>query len=217
MSEPPKGRVNLEKAAVLLLSPQTGMEMLIRIFHGFGVRHPYRAYDSHRAMEVCGEQPLDLIVCDGSFAGGEAYDFIAALRRSDLEPNRYTPVMVIQGHTPADQIIKARDCGANFVMAKPVSPTSLLQRILWVAREKRPYVRCGEYVGPELTADAPFEDWLADPIGGPLLLKAISKDGPFDVAADRMMLPTPLRVIANFPGAPITPEELDALVVAANG
>jgi beta-glucosidase len=75
----------------------------------------------------------------------------------------------------------------------------------------------GEYVGPELTADAPFEDWLADPVGGPLLLKAISKDGPFDVAADRMMLPTPLRVIANFPGAPITPEELDALVVAANG
>ena len=73
----------------------------------------------------------------------------------------------------------------------------------------------GEYVGPELTADAPFEDWLADPVGGPLLLKAISKDGPFDVAGDRMMLPTPLRVIANFPGAPITPEELDALVAAA--
>jgi beta-glucosidase len=73
----------------------------------------------------------------------------------------------------------------------------------------------GEYVGPELTADTPFEDWLADPIGGPLLLKAVSKDGPFDLAADRMMLPTPLRVIANFPGAPITPAELDALVAAA--
>ncbi|HET6209542.1 MAG TPA: glycoside hydrolase family 3 C-terminal domain-containing protein [Jatrophihabitans sp.] len=73
----------------------------------------------------------------------------------------------------------------------------------------------GEHIRPELTADAPVEDWLADPVGGPLLLEAISKDAPFDVMADRMMLPTPLRVIANFPGSPITPEELDALVAAA--
>jgi beta-glucosidase len=76
----------------------------------------------------------------------------------------------------------------------------------------------GEYVGPELTADAPFEDWLADPVGGPLLLAAISKDGPPpDLEADRMMLPTPLRVIASFPGAPLSPADVDALVEAAAG
>ncbi|HJQ02315.1 MAG TPA: glycoside hydrolase family 3 C-terminal domain-containing protein [Jatrophihabitans sp.] len=74
----------------------------------------------------------------------------------------------------------------------------------------------GEFVGPELTADAPFEAWLADPVGGPLLLAAISKDGVVpDLEADRMMLPTPLRVIASFPGSPITLEDVDALVEAA--
>jgi beta-glucosidase len=74
----------------------------------------------------------------------------------------------------------------------------------------------GEYVGPELTADAPFEDWLADPVGGPLLMAAISRDGSApDLEADRMMLPTPLRVIASFPGAPLTPEDVAALVDAA--
>ncbi|HEY4029990.1 MAG TPA: response regulator [Caulobacteraceae bacterium] len=149
MSEPPKGRVNLEKAAVLLLSPQTGMEMLVRIFHGFGVRHPYRAYSGQRAMEVCGETPLDLIICDGSLPNGETYDFIAALRRSDLEPTRYTPVMVIQGHTPADQILKARDCGANFVVAKPITPRLLLERVLWIAGEQRPFIELDTYVGPD--------------------------------------------------------------------
>jgi beta-glucosidase len=76
----------------------------------------------------------------------------------------------------------------------------------------------GEYVGPELTADAPFEAWLADPVGGPLLLAAISKDGsPPDLEADRMMLPTPLRVIASFPGAPLSLADVDALVEAAAG
>lgn len=149
MSEPLKGRVNLEKAAVLLLSPQTGMELLVRVFHGFGVRHPYRCYDAGKAMEVCREADLDLILCDGALPDGEAYDFISALRRSELEPNRYTPVMVIQGHTPADQIIKARDCGANFVIAKPITPRLLLERVLWIAGESRPFIELDTYIGPD--------------------------------------------------------------------
>ena len=86
----PKGRINLEKAAVLLLSSPSGMEMLGRIFEGFGVRHPYVCHDRARAMQVCRESDLDLIICDGSLDGGEAYDFIAELRRSDIEPNRST-------------------------------------------------------------------------------------------------------------------------------
>jgi DNA-binding response OmpR family regulator len=149
MSDAPKGRINLEKAVVLLLSPPTGMELLVRVFHGFGVRQPHRAHDAQMAMDVCRETPLDLIICDGSLPGGEAYDFIANLRRSDLEPNRYTPVMVIQGHTPADQIIKARDCGANFVVAKPITPRLLLERVLWIASEQRPFIELDTYVGPD--------------------------------------------------------------------
>ena len=149
MSDAPRGRVNLEKAAVLLLSPPAGMELLVRVFRGFGVRHPYRCHDAQSAMAACKEADLDLIICDGSLPGGEAYDFIAALRRSDVEPNRYTPVMVIQGHTPADQIHKARDCGANFVVAKPITPRLLLERVLWIAQESRPFIELDTYVGPD--------------------------------------------------------------------
>jgi CheY-like chemotaxis protein len=149
MSDAPRGRVNLEKAVVLLLSPPAGMELLVRVFHGFGVRHPYRCSDAQQAMGACREADLDLIVCDGSLPAGAAYDFIAALRRSDLEPNRYTPVMVIQGHTPADQILKARDCGANFVVAKPITPRLLLERVLWIASEQRPFIELDTYIGPD--------------------------------------------------------------------
>jgi CheY-like chemotaxis protein len=149
MSDAPKGRVNLEKAVVLLLSPPTGMDLLARVFHGFGVRHPYRCFDAKKAMETCREADLDLIICDGSLPDGEAYDFIAALRRSEIEPNRYVPVMVIQGHTPADQILKARDCGANFVVAKPITPRLLLERVLWIAGESRPFIELDTYIGPD--------------------------------------------------------------------
>ena len=161
MSDAPKGRINLEKAAVLLLSGAQGMELLGRIFHGFGVRHPYRCTDAKAAMEICKEADLDLVVCDGSLPEGEAYDFIAALRRSDLEPNRFAPVMIIQGHTPRDLINKARDCGANFVVAKPVTPRLLLERVLWIAQESRPFIELDGYVGP----DRRFQN--VGPPGGP--------------------------------------------------
>lgn len=151
MSEPAplKGRINLDKAAVMLLSGEAGMDLLNRIFHGFGVRHPYRCTTRERAMEVCQEADLDMIVCDGSLPDGEAYAFISELRRSDLEPNRFTPVLVVAGHTPIDQVENARDCGANFVVAKPVTPRTLLERVIWIAQETRPFVELDGYVGPD--------------------------------------------------------------------
>jgi PleD family two-component response regulator len=145
----PKGRINLERAAVLLLAGESGMNLMCRIFEGFGVRQPYRCFSAERAMAVCEEADLDLIVCDGSLKDGEAYDFIAGLRRSDLEPNRFAPVLVVAGHTPLDQVTKARDCGANFVVAKPVTPRTLLERVIWVAQEARPFVELEGYVGPD--------------------------------------------------------------------
>lgn len=149
MADAPKGRINLDKAAVMLLSGAQGMELLNRIFHGFGVRHPYRCQNAERAMDICREADLDLIICDGSLPDGETYDFVHALRRSDMEPNRFCPVMIIQGHTPIDQIQKARDCGANFVVAKPITPRLLLERVLWIAQESRPFIELDGYVGPD--------------------------------------------------------------------
>ncbi len=149
MTDAPKGRVNLEKAVVLLLAGGSSMELLTRVFQGFGVRQPFCCADRFQAMELCQDQPLDLIVCDGSLPQGEAYDFVAELRRSDLEPNRFAPVMLVQGHTPKDQVQKALDCGANFVLAKPVNPRTLLERILWIANEQRPFIELDGYVGPD--------------------------------------------------------------------
>jgi CheY-like chemotaxis protein len=149
MSDAPKGRINLEKAVVLLVSEKPGMELLNRMMHGFGVRDPQRVFSPEQAMQACREIDFDLIVCDGAMASGGAYDFVAELRRSDLTPNRFAPTIILQGHTPVDQIEKARDCGANFVVAKPITPRTLLERILWIAQEQRPFIELDGYIGPD--------------------------------------------------------------------
>ena len=146
----PAPRINLEKASVLLVDPTLqGMEILSQIFAGFGARTPSRATTVAEAMRIAEGAPLDLIVCEPAMPETDGYDFVRQLRRSRLEPNAFTPVILISAHTPRSQVVVARDCGANFMVLKPLSPRVMLDRILWIARENRPFIECDSYLGPD--------------------------------------------------------------------
>jgi CheY-like chemotaxis protein len=145
-----KTRLNLDQARVLLLEePQPGAEILSQVFFGYGVRNPVRCASPDEAMARLEEETFELIVCDGDLPEGRAYDFVMRLRRSSLEPNRYCPVILLSGHTPSAYVAKARDCGANFVVAKPIRPMVLLERIVWVCGDNRIFVELDTYVGPD--------------------------------------------------------------------
>ena len=146
----PASRINLEKASVLLVDPTLqGMEILIQIFAGFGARAPSRATTAAEALRIAEGAPLDLIVCEPAMPETDGYAFVHQLRRSRLEPNSFTPVILASAHTPRSQVVAARDCGANFMVLKPLSPRVVLDRILWIARENRPFIECDSYLGPD--------------------------------------------------------------------
>jgi DNA-binding response OmpR family regulator len=71
------------------------------------------------------------------------------LRRELQPPNRHASVLIVTGHTESNRIGQLRDSGANFVVSRPLSATVLLERILWMSREKRPYVETDNYIGPD--------------------------------------------------------------------
>ena len=146
----PASRINLEKAKVLLVDPTSqGMDILTQIFAGFGARTPSRATTVAEAMRIVEGAPLDLIVCEPAMPETDGYAFVRQFRRSRLEPNSFTPVILTSAHTPRSQVVAARDCGANFMVLKPLSPRVMLDRILWIARENRPSIECDSYLGPD--------------------------------------------------------------------
>ena len=59
------------------------------------------------------------------------------------------PVIMTAAHIRRSKIAEARDCGANFVVTKPFSAATLLERIVWVARDVRPFLEVGDYFGPD--------------------------------------------------------------------
>lgn len=143
-------RVNLARSTVLLVDHnQKSLDMLSSIFHGFGVKQQIKRGSTAEAVEVVETRDIDLILIDCSMPGMDGYDFTRWLRRETPAPVRYTPVIMLTGHAAQSKVHKGRDCGASFVVTKPLTPNVLLQRILWLAGDEREFVECDTYVGPD--------------------------------------------------------------------
>ena len=143
-------RINLEKVGVLLVDDSVAsLNLLSQVVLGFGIKNLQRADNAKAAQTVLRERTFDLIISATNMAGIDGYELVKWLRRGALEANRYLPVILVSGHTPPSQVFKARDAGANFTVAKPISPKVLLERILWAAKEERQFIECDSYLGPD--------------------------------------------------------------------
>lgn len=147
---PKRGNINLERASILLMDNGWGVELLTRIFVGFGARRLHRCRTVTEAQEILTKSPIDLIVTEALIEDTDIYDFVRDLRqRKENEANRFVPVILLSAHTASTKVAEARDCGANFFVAKPLSPKVMMDRVLWVANGKRQYLETDTYAGPD--------------------------------------------------------------------
>ena len=143
-------RISLERVGVLLVDDSLpSLNLLAQVLLGFGIKNLTRADNAKAAQALLRDHTYDLIISATNMAGVDGYELVKWLRRGALEANRYLPVILVSGHTPPSQVFKARDAGAHFTVAKPISPKVLLERILWAAKEERQFVECDAYLGPD--------------------------------------------------------------------
>lgn len=143
-------RINLGKTSALLLeSSAHGLDILAQILLGFGVRTFHRCLTAEEARIAFDRSALDFIIADPNLPTGGGHEFLKWARRNTPSPNRHTPIILTTGHVQMSDVRRARDIGANFIVAKPLQPGVLWQRILWIARENRAFVESDNYVGPD--------------------------------------------------------------------
>ena len=143
-------RINLEKVELLLVDDSVpSLNLLSQVLLGFGITNLTRADSAKAAQTLLRERTFDLVISATNMAGVDGYELVKWLRRGALEANRYLAVILVSGHTPPSHVFKARDAGANFTIAKPITPKVVLERILWAAKEDRQFIECETYLGPD--------------------------------------------------------------------
>lgn len=142
--------INLVSSRTLIVDDNTrALEILAAILMGFGVGAIARAASSSEAKLELQRQVFDIVFVDANMPGVNGFDLVEWIRCQNREAVRMVPVIIITAHTPRRLVGRARDCGANYVIAKPLAPRVVLDRLIWVSESSRPFVECEAYVGPD--------------------------------------------------------------------
>jgi CheY-like chemotaxis protein len=142
--------INLTGAVTMVVDDSPfGLDITVGALLGFGIKTKYACHSAAEAIDILKDHPVDLIVVDSEMPDMDGYELVRWLRRSGLDPNAFAPVIMTAAHVRRSRVSDARDCGANFIITKPFSAASLLERIVWVARDSRPFLEVGDYFGPD--------------------------------------------------------------------
>ena len=146
----PEPRLYMRNLLVLVVehSPQE-QEIVAQILAGFKVKWVNKRNSAAEAMTHLQHERADLIIVGASLPDMDGYAFTRQLRSARTVASRDAPVLLLSGHTRAGDVLKARDCGASWLLAKPVTSLALYQRIAWLARNERPFVDAETYAGPD--------------------------------------------------------------------
>lgn len=149
-SSPSQALFSLQKANILLADADVmGQGILGQMLVGFGARNIVRCADIAETRRQLAAQSFDLVLIDPASFGPEGYEVIPWLRRVVPPPRAHVSVLVVSGHTEHNRVGQVRDAGANFLVSKPLSAAVLLDRLLWLSRETRPFVETPTYAGPD--------------------------------------------------------------------
>jgi two-component system, chemotaxis family, chemotaxis protein CheY len=142
--------INISGLSFLLADPNPHSTAIIHgVLRGFGATRIVEARNARDAVQVLTEQKIDLMMVEPSLPPGGGLAFIRSLRQDPNSPCRTMPILVVTGDTRTSTVKAARDCGANMVIAKPLSPATLYERLTWVAFHPRKFVDTATYFGPD--------------------------------------------------------------------
>lgn len=139
--------LKLDGIKFLLADAHEGSQKLVSgILRSFGATAIHIATSIAEADALARRARVDMMIVDQML--DDAANFVQRIRRSEDHPCRHVPIIITCGHSRFRDIVAARDSGANMVLAKPVSPRALFDRLWWLANKPKPFVTSDGYCGP---------------------------------------------------------------------
>jgi CheY-like chemotaxis protein len=142
--------VRYDLLKILLVDDNHYMRVLLaEILRAIGVTRICEANDGAEGLQMMRDNPIDIVMTDLSMQPLDGIDFVRLLRNSPDSPNPTVPVIMVTGHSTFARVNEARDAGVNEFLAKPLTARGVIERLHEVIEHPRPFVRGGDYFGPE--------------------------------------------------------------------
>jgi CheY-like chemotaxis protein len=144
---------DFETLKVLVADDSRPMRSLIKSFLlGFGVKEMFEAADANEAFVEVKDCEPDIVITDWRMPPTDGLDLVRQIRMDMESPNPYLPIIMLTGFTELHRVKQARDAGVTAFLAKPISAAALYRRLCTVIDDQRPFVRVGEFFGPDRRA-----------------------------------------------------------------
>ena len=119
----------LEGLKILFVDDDADVLLLVKTLLSNARAQVVTAITGEQALAMLSSELPDVIISDISMPGFDGYQFISALRKSELDGRRMTPAIALTAQTrPKDQL-RALAAGFNGHLAKPMRALNLIAAI----------------------------------------------------------------------------------------
>ncbi len=142
--------INLRDLMILIADPNAYLRRVVNgMLRGFGANKIFEVENSSGLFLALSNQRFDILLCDTKLPPHGGLTLVRTIRQNADNENRTIPIMLMTAEANERTVKTARDAGANIVVAKPLSPTSLYDRLSWIAFNPRPFIDTASYFGPD--------------------------------------------------------------------
>lgn len=145
---------SLENKRILIADADSFMARLLKeILDSSGVGQVVLARSFDEATSILASINFDCIFLDWMSSADTGQSLVKYIRGSDQQLRRGVPIVLCTGYTEIEQIMKARDEGVSEIVAKPMAPDQVLEKLQNAIFRKRRFIAAdasaGKYVGPD--------------------------------------------------------------------
>lgn len=138
------------KLDVLVCDPNQHMGSLIgQMLRHLKVHAVEEVQNSHAALAALTSRRFGVILLDDELGPTGSVELVKALRGTEGNLNRMTPVVMMSSAPEASRILAARDAGVTEFLRKPFAAVHVETRLNSIFSAPREFVEGGGYQGPD--------------------------------------------------------------------
>ncbi|UEM02906.1 response regulator [Skermanella rosea] len=108
---------------------------------------------SLRTLLEEGGDPPDVVVLDADLEGEDPCGLVRAVRHGKLGRNPFVTVIMTTSVASNERVRAIVESGADGLLVKPLSVNAVMERLIGLVRQRKPFIVTSAYIGPDRRKD----------------------------------------------------------------